>query len=136
MAGNNRQMSSKVIKKDLWGDVVATWDSAILAAKDLGVSEYAVRMWVHRSKTDPVKGYIWELEHPQDGTLCWNCQRATGLCSWSEKFIPVEGWVADRNDIRIEVQNQYTRATKYDESYFVRECPLFVRDKPRKKETR
>ena len=56
-------------------------------------------------------------------TLCWDCQKATGKCSWSEKLIPVEGWTAEPT---------YTASSDMH-SYRVIECPEFVRDKPKKR---
>ena len=47
-----------------------------------------------------------------DATICWNCAKATGHCSWSENLVPVKGWTAEE--------------TK--ESYVVRACPLFEQD--------
>lgn len=29
-----------------------------------------------------------------DEQLCWSCKNATGGCSWSKSFIPVDGWEA------------------------------------------
>ena len=50
-----------------------------------------------------------------EDSLCWFCARAcVDQCSWAEKLIPVEGWVAERNE-------------KYD-SYCVKECPLYIAD--------
>ena len=56
-------------------------------------------------------------------TLCWNCANATGGCSWSEygTFQPVEGWTAERRDIR----NKFGEDI---ESYIVIDCPEFIRD--------
>ena len=41
--------------------------------------------------------------------LCWICIKAIKGCSWSESFIPVDGWNAepDKN------------------SYKIRDCPLY-----------
>ena len=50
-------------------------------------------------------------------TLCWECGRACGGCSWSSRFEPVEGWVA------LPVKQAYG-----SDSYIVAECPMFVRD--------
>ena len=50
-------------------------------------------------------------------TLCWDCKRATGGCSWSARLKPVKGWTA--------------KETKKDSpfsSYIVEDCPLFERD--------
>lgn len=49
----------------------------------------------------PPKGY-----HDQ---LCWYCENACGGCSWSESFIPVEGW----------------EAIKTGESYHITFCPQY-----------
>jgi hypothetical protein len=58
-------------------------------------------------------------------TICWNCKRATGFCSWSEKFIPVKGWKATPTIIKIA--NRYGKNKTYDNSFLVHECPLFER---------
>lgn len=50
-------------------------------------------------------------------TLCWECANATGGCSWSSEFIPVEGWKA------VE-----TKKNTLLSSYVVTECPKFKRD--------
>ena len=48
-------------------------------------------------------------------TLCWMCQKScTKGCSWSNDFVPVNGWVA--------VKNEKTG------SYSVITCPEFVND--------
>lgn len=59
----------------------------------------------------------------RDDTLCWNCARAVGYCSWSQFFEPVKGWVAEKN-------------TEHDsaESYAVMACPLFLKGRDRKNE--
>jgi len=48
--------------------------------------------------------------------LCWNCKKATGGCSWSDSFLPVDGWNAE--------QSFDSRGNEY--SYAVKECPDFV----------
>lgn len=64
-------------------------------------------------------------KHPQE-TLCWSCQRAVPSpddptpCPWARRFEPVEGWEARENR----------------ESYMVCECPLYQRDKPRRRKAR
>lgn len=50
-------------------------------------------------------------------TLCWDCLKCEGGCSWSRDFIPVEGWDA-------------TDDSRYDhghlvEKYVVKSCPEF-----------
>jgi hypothetical protein len=58
-------------------------------------------------------------------TICWECKRSTGFCSWSEKFIPVEGWEATPTIIKIANNTGKNKAT--DESFIVHKCPLFER---------
>jgi hypothetical protein len=52
-------------------------------------------------------------------TLCWDCKNATGGCSWSSSFVPVEGWDATKTIVKV--------VQKEEESYIVRKCPLFER---------
>lgn len=49
-----------------------------------------------------------EQEQEHD-TLCWGCEKASGRCSWSKKFVPVEGW----------------KAIPTTKSFDVYECPEF-----------
>ena len=56
--------------------------------------------------------------HKAKDTLCWDCENATGGCSWSKRFIPVEGWDA------IPTRVNMTVGKKVD-SYTVVSCPLF-----------
>ena len=59
-------------------------------------------------------------------TLCWDCDKACGRCSWSKNFKPVEGWQAVPTKIF-----QYTtgqgrkRIAYYTDSFDVYECPEF-----------
>jgi len=68
-------------------------------------------------------------------SICFDCQRACGGCSWSEidpetghpRFQPIQGWAATTS---------YLYSTKGKNSgwistYRVTDCPLFVRDEPR-----
>ena len=54
-------------------------------------------------------------------TICWNCKKACGRCSWSRDFTPIEGWEAIPTKRR-ESWNGYTRIA---ESYDVYNCPEF-----------
>ncbi len=65
-----------------------------------------------------VKGFYY----PQ--TLCWDCQKACGGCSWSDEYIPVDGWIAIYHPIKAD----HMGADVVLDSYFVRRCPQFVRD--------
>lgn len=65
----------------------------------------------------------------QNKTLCWICQKAGGLCSWSKNFTPVEGWEA----IPTEITSYTTGGTKRARerikvcygSYNIIKCPEF-----------
>lgn len=64
-------------------------------------------------------------------TICWACANAvpdeegTRGCPWSREGKPVEGWTAERRDIRIQPKRpgEERRAV---ESYQVITCPEFV----------
>ena len=64
-------------------------------------------------------------------TICWACGNAVPDaegergCPWSREGKPVEGWVAERRDIRIQPKRlgEERRAV---ESYQVITCPEFV----------
>jgi hypothetical protein len=55
----------------------------------------------------------------KNDTLCWSCKYATGGCSWTLDFTPVEGWTATKT----------TLASDNNESYKVQECPHYQFDK-------
>lgn len=57
------------------------------------------------------------MEH----TICWDCKKATGRCSWSEKLEPVKGWNAEPT-VRHEFHEREMR------SFLVRACPEFEAD--------
>ena len=52
-------------------------------------------------------------------TLCWDCSRAIGGCSWSDEGKPVRGWTA---------KGTQKTSTKPYNTYLVIDCPLFDRD--------
>ena len=56
-------------------------------------------------------------------TLCWNCGKACGGCSWSDywEHSPVPGWKAEETKLKV---NQ-----GYETSYAVIECPEFEPDR-------
>jgi len=53
-------------------------------------------------------------------TLCWDCAKATGGCSWSYNCTPVDRWKA--------IPKKKKASDGYYDSYVVIECPEFVRD--------
>ena len=56
-------------------------------------------------------------------TLCWDCAKACGRCSWSDhwKHRPVKGWTAVEHRLRVNKGNFVT-------SYLVTACPEFEKD--------
>ena len=55
-------------------------------------------------------------------TICWECEKASGGCSWSRDFIPVEGWNAVPT--KIQQRNSDGKSISID-SFDVVECPEF-----------
>ena len=58
-------------------------------------------------------------------SLCWQCKRAYGFCSWSRDFIPVKGWTAKHTIIK----SGKSADTIETDSYYVKKCPLFIQDR-------
>lgn len=59
-----------------------------------------------------------DFQFRRSDTLCWQCSKACGGCSWSDKLVPVKGWTAQENYI----------ASGGFMSYNVERCPQFVHD--------
>lgn len=61
----------------------------------------------------------------KEKSLCWECANALNDgdygCSWSKSFIPVDGWLAIRDEKKVYCG--------IDESYTVFDCPEFIPDK-------
>lgn len=69
-------------------------------------------------------------------TLCWECAKNGGLCSWSKNFTPVEGWEAIPT--KIQARGAYNEHGEID-SFKVISCPefeLMERLKDKKKEVK
>lgn len=70
-------------------------------------------------------------------SLCWDCRRAAGpianRCSWSIDFTPVYGWDAEKT--LIYATSEHGKTT-YINSYHVYNCPLFLKDRMVKNETK
>ena len=65
-------------------------------------------------------------------SLCWDCKKAIGECSWSEEFKPVKGWDATPTVIKSSAHN----IDPFVDSFIVHSCPLFDMDvKTKKKKT-
>lgn len=56
-------------------------------------------------------------ERRKQDTICWNCKKSGGLCSWSSSYIPVKGW--ETNETWVKVPE------KIVPSYCVITCPEF-----------
>ncbi len=73
--------------------------------------------------------------------ICFYCQNACGGCSWSEinpdtkkpRFEPVPGWTAKLVFLNIGSRNKESILV---ETYHITNCPQFIPDEPRKKDTR
>lgn len=61
---------------------------------------------------------LCKMRRHTDDTLCWRCKKAMGDCLWSQCFLPIEGWTAEKTWIQNDGQ----------ESYFVKKCPEFKAD--------
>ena len=55
-------------------------------------------------------------------SICIDCKKSTGLCSWSKKFKPVEGWEAK------EVKRSSWGYPQGFVGYKVIRCPEFERE--------
>lgn len=56
-------------------------------------------------------------------TLCWECAKACGRCSWSDywEHRPVPGWTAEKTKVRMNNKS-------FADAYIVIDCPEFERD--------
>lgn len=54
-------------------------------------------------------------------TLCWDCEKQCGKCSWSKEFKPVNGWKA----IPTKIMGGVGKYERCIESFLVIECPEF-----------
>lgn len=63
---------------------------------------------------------------PKHSTICWNCEKACGRCSWSRSFDPVKGWEARPTKVLVLNTTQDGERTKvYVDSFDVYSCPEF-----------
>lgn len=63
---------------------------------------------------------MYSKEHD---TLCWDCEKACGRCSWSKNFTPVEGWKAIPT--KISCGYKLGGIPHIVDSFIVCECPEF-----------
>lgn len=56
-------------------------------------------------------------------SLCFECSRGGGLCSWSQRFEPVPGWTAEK----ISLRTQRKGKARQMETYRVIDCPGYAR---------
>lgn len=55
----------------------------------------------------------------ENAQLCWRCSNACGGCSWSQSFIPIEGWKAESVVIK-DSEGDIN-------SYKIKKCPQFIK---------
>lgn len=82
------------------------WDETIFGSKEEADA-------VVRSMTDENGNY----RKPISDTICWDCKKSGGRCSWSASHIPVEGWEAKETWIKLP--------EKVLPSFCVIRCPEF-----------
>ena len=64
---------------------------------------------------------------PYDGSLCWNCKKASGGlgCPFVDEkpsgSVPIKGWTARKK----HVQNSPPNSSHLEKIYVVQDCPLF-----------
>ena len=63
-------------------------------------------------------------------SICIDCAKSGGNCSWSSKFIPVVGWEADF------IEGGMSGGSMRLSSYRVKSCPLFEKDREAPKGTK
>ena len=97
-----RRKCEKCSYKDLPGKCTA------IALKSMNILGDACLPKEKPAKTFPQK------EHD---TLCWDCKKNAGRCSWSKNFTPIKGWKAIPTKIKSDA--------KETDSYDVYECPEF-----------
>ena len=56
-------------------------------------------------------------------TICWECKKNGGMCSWSRSFTPVEGWIATPTVL----QGGYGAKNPIINSFDVYSCPEFIK---------
>ncbi len=69
--------------------------------------------------SDECKQELIRQRQEENGQLCWQCKNACGGCSWSQSFIPIEGWEAEPNTIRDDEGDI--------RSYRIIKCPQFIK---------
>lgn len=65
------------------------------------------------------------MSDKKEDQLCWDCQRAIGLCPWSQRGEAIKGWTAEKTLIPNGEISEFT------ESYKITQCPLFIKDEKR-----
>lgn len=95
------------------------------------------RTWIGKKNTDKAVAIADAavnrgMDVQYYGTLCWECANATGSCSWSKSFKPVDGWKAKKTTLNLGY-SAYSGKPKKAVSYIVKKCPEFVPDKPRER---
>ena len=59
---------------------------------------------------------------PKQDTLCWECGKNGGKCSWSKDFTPVENWRAIPTQIQAK---GHAGGRNHVDSFRVLECPEY-----------
>ena len=99
--------------------------------------DYRFTSWIGKKNTEKAiaiaEAAIKKAKENSDkvhGTICWNCAKSTGNCSWSREFTPIDGWKAKKTILNLGY-SAYSGRPKKAASYIVKKCPEFEPDKPR-----
>lgn len=66
---------------------------------------------------------VYRTGETREPTLCWDCRRALGGCSWADRFCPVDGWAAEETLLYVNDRHRKDPVP----SYRVIRCPEFER---------
>lgn len=86
----------------------------------LGVPRSTWVRWLHEHSLQR-SGSV-ERKPKEPDTLCWQCSKALGKCSWSHNLTPVKGWTA----VQTPPAAYETGALSKRPGYRVIDCPQFI----------
>lgn len=98
--------------------------STVEAVKNrYGESCYIKRYSIQKDDGEKPRPSSWKTN------ICFDCKKACGGCSWSERFEPVPGWKA-KKVVQKSIINKKVRVC---DTYQIAACPLFERDEKRQR---
>lgn len=88
-----------------------------------GETCYISRYSIQKDEGDKPRPSSWKTN------ICFDCKKACGGCSWSERFEPVPGWKAKK----VVQKSIVDKKVRVCDTYQIVSCPLFERDEKRKR---